>query len=137
LVFVDLKMFNPLDRRCTLDEEALETKLKQVTVRDLDTVRAKKGKKRSQNTWIRSYNWKKDRILLSMGELYKIMKQLHADGIQVKDTRIGLMDLYALRGTSIVHLCWKAGEREVTHWHPIESGYSKRQQIDREEFFGE
>lgn len=73
----------------------------------------------------------------AQGQIYKIMKQLRAEGIQVKDTRIGLMDLHALRGNSIVNLCWKAGEKEVSHWHPLEGGITKRQPIHREEFFGE
>lgn len=70
-------------------------------------------------------------------QIYKIMKVLHREGVMVRDTRVGLMDLLALRGNSIVNLCWKTGEEEVTHWHPLESGVTKRQPILREEFFGE
>lgn len=73
----------------------------------------------------------------AQSQIYKIMKQLYIDGIQVKDTRIGLMDLHALRCNTIVNLCWKAGEEHFTHWHPLEDGAAKRQPIFREDFFGE
>lgn len=49
-------------------------------------------------------------------------------GIEVK--RIdGLVDFRARRTGRAVHLCWRFGEKNISHWHELEDGYAGRQPI--------
>ena len=50
----------------------------------------------------------------------------------VKDLDQGLIDFYALAGDRLVFLCWKLGEREVAHWHPLDGGFEQRQSLQSE-----
>ena len=51
-------------------------------------------------------------------------------GGQVKDLEIGLVDFPGRRGTDEICLCWKLGEKAVSHWHPTDSGFSGRRPLD-------
>jgi hypothetical protein len=51
-------------------------------------------------------------------------------GCLVKDLDLGLLDFYAISGDRLIFLCWRLGEREVTHWHPLEGGFAARQPLD-------
>jgi len=59
------------------------------------------------------------------------LEAVHALGVVVKDLDVGLVDFYSLMGDRLVFLCWKLGEREVAHWHPLAGGFSTRQPLDR------
>jgi hypothetical protein len=71
------------------------------------------------------------------GGIYRAMETLHdavtgiqEQGVLVKDVISGLLDFPSERNGSIVFLCWKAGEPEVSHWHSIESGFDSRRPLD-------
>ncbi|HUK64136.1 MAG TPA: DUF2203 family protein, partial [Dongiaceae bacterium] len=51
-------------------------------------------------------------------------------GAVVKDLDLGLIDFYSLAGDRLVFLCWKLGEAEVAHWHPLDGGYASRRPLD-------
>jgi hypothetical protein len=51
-------------------------------------------------------------------------------GVELKDPRLGLVDFPAVRGSEVVYLCWREGEPEVTHWHPMTTGYGDRRPLD-------
>ena len=56
-------------------------------------------------------------------------------GAEVKDIESGLIDFYSLRdGTQEVLLCWRLGEREITHYHDLQSGFSGRQPVEGHDF---
>ena len=57
---------------------------------------------------------------------------IHGHGCVVKDLDQGLIDFYALAGDRLVFLCWKLGEREVAHWHPLDGGFEQRQSLQSE-----
>ena len=57
---------------------------------------------------------------------------IHSHGCVVKDLDRGLIDFYALAGDRLVFLCWKLGEREITHWHPLDGGFEQRQPLQTE-----
>jgi hypothetical protein len=57
------------------------------------------------------------------------IQELHDKGVLVKDLGTGLVDFYALAGDRLVFLCWHLGEREVTHWHTLDGGYTGRQPL--------
>ncbi len=51
-------------------------------------------------------------------------------GVQVKDLNIGLLDFPCQVDGRIVLLCWKLGEKSITHWHGTEEGFAGRKPID-------
>jgi hypothetical protein len=57
---------------------------------------------------------------------------IHGHGCVVKDLEKGLVDFYALAGDRLVFLCWKLGEKEVSHWHPLDGGFEQRQSLQSE-----
>lgn len=58
---------------------------------------------------------------------------LRETGVLVKDLDEGLCDFYALSGDRLVFLCWRLGETEVAHWHPLEGGFAARRPIKKAE----
>jgi hypothetical protein len=56
--------------------------------------------------------------------------EIHATGVQVKDIDIGLLDFPCVVEGQIVLLCWKLGEKSITHWHGTQEGFAGRKPID-------
>ena len=46
-----------------------------------------------------------------------------------KDLGMGLVDFPHLRDGEVVNLCWRHGERSITHWHGLREGYSNRKPL--------
>ena len=61
------------------------------------------------------------------------LKTIHAKGCLVKDLDRGLVDFYSLAGDRLIFLCWRLGEKEVSHWHSLEGGFDARQPLDTSE----
>jgi hypothetical protein len=58
------------------------------------------------------------------------MAEIDSIGVQVKDLDIGLLDFPCEVQGRIVLLCWKLGEKSITHWHGTEEGFAGRKPID-------
>jgi len=58
------------------------------------------------------------------------MAEIDSIGVQVKDLDIGLLDFPCHVDGRIVLLCWKLGEKSITHWHGTEEGFAGRKPID-------
>jgi len=57
--------------------------------------------------------------------------EIDSSGVQVKDLDMGLLDFPCdVEGQKIL-LCWKLGEKTITHWHGIEEGFAGRKPIDQ------
>jgi hypothetical protein len=56
--------------------------------------------------------------------------EISATGVQVKDLDVGLLDFPCNVDGEIILLCWKSGEKEITHWHGTEEGFAARKPID-------
>lgn len=56
---------------------------------------------------------------------------IHRHGCVVKDLGQGLVDFYSLNGDRLIFLCWKLGEPEVAHWHPLDGGFASRRPVPR------
>jgi hypothetical protein len=56
--------------------------------------------------------------------------EIDAMGVQVKDLDIGLLDFPCEVDGRTVLLCWKLGEKGITHWHGISEGFAGRKPID-------
>jgi hypothetical protein len=66
-------------------------------------------------------------------EIEEEVEAIQGRGCVVKDLDGGLVDFYALRGDRLVFLCWKSGEEEVAHWHPLDRGYAARKPLETHE----
>ncbi|HEX6905294.1 MAG TPA: DUF2203 domain-containing protein [Terriglobales bacterium] len=58
------------------------------------------------------------------------VSEINSTGVQVKDLDIGLLDFPCVVDGHTVLLCWKLGEKKITHWHGVEEGYAGRKPID-------
>jgi len=58
------------------------------------------------------------------------MDEIDAMGVQVKDLDIGLLDFPCEVDGQIVLLCWKLGEKAITHWHGVSEGFAGRKPVD-------
>src|ERR1041385_3014779 len=58
------------------------------------------------------------------------MAEIDAMGVQVKDLDIGLLDFPCEVDGQVVLLCWKLGEKAITHWHGVSEGFAGRKPID-------
>src|SRR6204780_219834 len=56
--------------------------------------------------------------------------EIDATGVQVKDLDMGLLDFPCKVEGRTVLLCWKLGEKGITHWHDTSEGFAGRKPID-------
>jgi len=56
--------------------------------------------------------------------------EIDAIGVQIKDLDIGLLDFPCMVNGETVLLCWKFGEKKITHWHGTDEGFAGRKLID-------
>jgi hypothetical protein len=63
-------------------------------------------------------------------EVRRLLGELAALGIVVRDIDRGLIDFPALREGREVYLCWELGEDRIAYWHELETGYGGRQPLD-------
>jgi len=56
--------------------------------------------------------------------------EIDSTGVQVKDLDIGLLDFPCEVEGRTVLLCWKLGEKAITHWHTVSEGFAGRKRID-------
>lgn len=57
------------------------------------------------------------------------MAKVASLGGQVKGVDPALVDFYGVRDGFLVYLCWKQGEKRITHFHDLESGFAGRQPL--------
>jgi hypothetical protein len=58
------------------------------------------------------------------------LAEIDSIGVQVKDLDIGLLDFPCEVDGQIILLCWKLGEKSITHWHGTQEGFIGRKPID-------
>jgi hypothetical protein len=58
------------------------------------------------------------------------LAEIDSTGVQVKDLDVGLLDFPCLVNDQLILLCWKMGEKQITHWHGTEEGFRGRKPID-------
>jgi hypothetical protein len=51
-------------------------------------------------------------------------------GAVLKDPRTGLVDFYGQVDGKLVWLCWRYGEKAVSHYHGLDEGFSRRRPIE-------
>jgi hypothetical protein len=58
------------------------------------------------------------------------LAEIDSIGVQVKDLDIGLLDFPCAVDGQIILLCWKLGEKSITHWHGTQEGFAGRKPVD-------
>jgi hypothetical protein len=64
------------------------------------------------------------------GEITEAVERVNGLGCLVKDVELGLVDFYALMDGEPAFLCWQFGEPAISHWHPLDEGYTARKPIE-------
>jgi hypothetical protein len=59
------------------------------------------------------------------------LAEIDSTGVQVKDLDIGLLDFPCQVDGQTILLCWRLGEKAITHWHGVEEGFAGRKPIDQ------
>ena len=59
------------------------------------------------------------------------LAEIDSIGVQVKDLDIGLLDFPCEVEGKTILLCWKLGEKSITHWHGVHEGFAGRKPIDQ------
>jgi len=58
------------------------------------------------------------------------LAEIDSIGVQVKDLDTGLLDFPCVVEDQVILLCWKMGEKGITHWHGLEERFRGRKPID-------
>jgi len=64
-------------------------------------------------------------------ELEGLLAEIDACGGQMKGLDLGLVDFPCELEGEVVLLCWQYGEKEITHYHTLEGGFSGRKPLRR------
>ena len=62
-------------------------------------------------------------------DLADSLRDLGRAGVDLKDAMEGVVDFPSIREGRVVELCWRVGEPEVTHWHPVGGGFRSRHRL--------
>jgi hypothetical protein len=62
-------------------------------------------------------------------ELENLIGDIDACGGQFKGLELGLVDFPSEIEGQLGLLCWQYGEKEITHWHPVDTGFEGRQAL--------
>jgi len=63
------------------------------------------------------------------GRIQTRLQEITRLGGAPKDLGLGLVDFPHLRNGEVVNLCWKYGERAITHWHRLDEGFAARKPL--------
>jgi hypothetical protein len=75
--------------------------------------------------------WREDTAAIERltGRIQARLQEIVRQGGAPKDLGLGLVDFPHLRNGEVVNLCWKYGERAITHWHRLDEGFSARKPL--------
>lgn len=63
--------------------------------------------------------------------IYSHLDAIISHGCLIKDIEQGLVDFYSkTKEGKEIFLCWKIGEKNIQHWHTLETGFSERRGIE-------
>ncbi|MGH7789130.1 MAG: DUF2203 domain-containing protein [Candidatus Binatia bacterium] len=62
-------------------------------------------------------------------DLENLIHEIEACGGQFKGLELGLVDFPGEIEGQIVLLCWQYGEKEISHWHGLDTGFDSRQPL--------
>lgn len=62
-------------------------------------------------------------------DLENLIHEIEACGGQFKGLELGLVDFPSEIEGQIGLLCWQYGEKEISHWHGLDTGFDSRQSL--------
>jgi hypothetical protein len=83
----------------------------------------------TENADLRELREKAARTEDLLGRLRDGLRGITAHGCILRDLEIGLVDFYTMAGGRVVCLCWRRGEPEIAHWHPVDQGFAGRRPL--------
>ena len=98
--------------------------------REIDVLRASAGSGASEsNADLRALREKEETYAAVVERFREALAEVSRHGCIIRDLELGLVDFYAMGRDQIVCLCWRRGEPQVEHWHPIDEGFSGRRPL--------
>ena len=75
--------------------------------------------------------WREGKTVLTRAgaRIQQRLEEITKLGGVTKDLGMGLVDFPHLRDGKVVNLCWRHGERSITHWHGLDEGYANRKPL--------
>ena len=75
--------------------------------------------------------WREDTDAIERltGRIQARLQEIVRLGGAPKDLGLGLVDFPHVRNGEVVNLCWKYGERVITHWHRLDEGFAARKPL--------
>jgi hypothetical protein len=71
-----------------------------------------------------------EEVARARADMQRIVRELDAVGVEVKEAEIGLLDFPGEMGGRRVLLCWRRGEERVAFWHEESAGFRGRKPIE-------
>ena len=68
-------------------------------------------------------------LVVEFEAIEKTIEQVQSYGGRIKDIDDGLVDFPGIVNGREVWLCWKMGERAITHFHDFGKGFNDRKEI--------
>lgn len=62
-------------------------------------------------------------------DFYTQIGLLETIGVVVRDIDIGLIDFLSVHENREICLCFKLGEKRITHWHECDAGFTERKPL--------
>lgn len=62
-------------------------------------------------------------------QLRMAIEELKTFGCELKGPETGLIDFLSLRNGEEVYLCWRLGEKRISFWHYLHTGFAGRQPL--------
>jgi len=73
----------------------------------------------------------KERSYADALERFRVsLTEVSRHGCVIRDLELGLVDFYSMSRDRIVCLCWRRGEARISHWHPVDEGFSGRRPLE-------
>jgi hypothetical protein len=76
-----------------------------------------------------AWRTRRDRVEESTRVMRQAIEEIQGVGGVIKDLGMGLVDFIHLRDGREVNLCWRYGERRITHWHGMDEGFAARKPL--------
>ncbi|MDX1682341.1 MAG: DUF2203 domain-containing protein [Phycisphaeraceae bacterium] len=70
-----------------------------------------------------------DEYETAMERMNRLVDEIEATGVLLKDFEKGLLDFPAEHEGREVYLCWQLGETEIEAWHEVDGGFAGRKPV--------
>ncbi|MGH7910383.1 MAG: DUF2203 domain-containing protein [Candidatus Dormibacteraceae bacterium] len=70
-----------------------------------------------------------DELRQAETDLEAALHALVAQGVELKDAMVGVVDFPSERDGEPIELCWRLGEDRIAHWHPLDGGFRGRRPL--------